>query len=120
MGSSYKRVWADGSSRSGLYCSRTAQNIEAVEQALRQSGAISVDYLTADGPESFTPEGALTSVEIGVYSSGIVTSGTSIDFVFSPEALAAAPDDYREGDYVITRRLVGSPPHHWYWEQGSN
>ena len=119
-GSSYKRVWADGSSGAGLHCFRSGQDIGALEQALRQSGAISVHYMTEDGPESFSPGDPLKSVEIWVFSSGIVTSGTSIGFVYSPDPLAAAPDNFRDGDYNITRRLVGPPPHHWYWEQGSN
>lgn len=119
-GSSYNRVWADGSSGSGLQCSRGAHDIDAIEQALRESGAVSVSYGTEDGPGSLTHDGALTSVDVTVFSSGIVTSGTSIAFVYSPEALEAAPRDFRDGDYIITRRLVGPPPHHWHWRRGSN
>lgn len=119
-GSSYNRVWADGSSRSGLQCSRGSLEIDTIEQALRESGAVSVSYETEDGPGSLTHDGALTSVHIGLFSSGIVTSGTSIAFVYSPEALETAPQDFRDGDYIITRRWVGSPPHHWHWERGAN
>jgi len=119
-GSSYKRVWADGSSGAGLHCFRDGHDIEALEQALRQSGAIAVHYMTEDGPESFSPGGPLKSVEISVFSSGIVTSGTSIGFVYSAEPMAAPPENFRDRDYTITRRLVGTPPHHWYWERGSN
>lgn len=119
-GSSYRRVWADGSSGDGPYCSRSGQDLGPLERALRQSGAISVDYTTEDGPESFSPGGPLKSVEISVFSSGTVTSGTSIGFVYSPDVMAAAPENYRQGDYKITRQLVGRPPHHWYWERGSS
>lgn len=119
-GSSFKRVWADGSNRSGLHCSRGVSDVGSIENALHEAGAISLYYGTSDGPESLTPQGTLTSVDIEVYSSGMATSGRSIKFVYSADAMNAAPPDHRDGDYIIARRLVGSPPHHWYWESGSN
>lgn len=119
-GSSYKRVWADRSSSEGLHCFRGTSDIGTLEQALKETGAVAVHYMTDDGPEAYSPGGSLNSVEINVFSSGIATSGTSIDFVYSPEAMTNAPPDYRDGDYTITRQLVGTPPYHWYWEQGSN
>lgn len=119
-GSSYKRVWADGSSSEGLHCFRGTSDIGTLEQALKETGAVAVHYMTDDGPEAHSPGGSLDSVEINVFSSGIVTSGTSIDFVYSPDVLANAPPDHRDGDYSITRRLVGTAPYHWYWEHGSN
>ena len=119
-GSSYRRVWADGSSNEGLRCFRGTSDVGTLEQALKETGAVAVHYMTNDGPEAHSPGGFLNSVEITVFSSGIATSGTSIDFVYSPVTMTKAPPDYREGDYTITRRLVGTPPYHWYWEQGSN
>lgn len=118
--SSYNRVWADGSRNSGLHCSAGAHDTDTIEQALREAGAVSVSYETEDGPGSLTHDGSLTSVKVTVFSSGIATSGTSTSFVYSPKALDAAPQDFRDGDYVISRRLVGSPPHQWHWERGSN
>ena len=116
----YNRVWADGSTGEKLYCQRDGQSTNAIMRALQGADAVSVSYLTSDGPGVSSGASELRSVSIGVYSAGIVPSGTSIDFVYVAQALESPPQNEIGDGYGVERRLVGGSPRHWYLERSWN
>lgn len=112
----YRRVWADGSSDEGLGCLEVGHDVKDVVAALREADVVSVVYSTDDGPLSNSPSGVILQVSINVFSAGMVGAGQSVDFIYSPGLLPAAPADESGDGYAIERRLIGSSPSHWYWE----
>lgn len=113
----YNRVWASGADRDDLSCQREGQEIEPIVHALKSADAVSVSYFTYDSPAPSTPDSAMHSVSISVYSAGIAVSGSGTDFVYSFQPLDNPPRNEGDAADGVERKAVTGPPYQWVWEQ---
>ncbi|CAN5787008.1 hypothetical protein BH11PSE1_BH11PSE1_09240 [soil metagenome] len=91
--------------------------IEHLRAALKQLNLPHVRHFGL-GPASKSEDARYSSVSIGVYSDGLMISGTSttLTYYFKARDEAHTEQHLKTGALYSEEQAITPPPHHWYWE----